>query len=407
MSIHEVYSISSDSISMMFSDGEIKTKEADSSIGYGIRALEDGRIGFAYCQKADGISKALEDARRMSRFSVRSGFSFASAAAPQQADIFDKSLDPEDPAALRAYVDEIRDGAESKGGKARVILGVSRAHTEMENTSGFHGAYDKTSFSLYSECMHEDGYGMSFIASCKRPSGVRELGEEAASMASDMRSAKKPESGPYTVVMEPDAFLNILDTLMPSFSGDWKRRGITKLVPGAKAFSEKLTLSEDGLAPASDAQPFDDEGVPSERHVLIDKGVVGSFLYDRETAALEGVQESGACSRARYDIRPSIGSSNIVIPPGDVNDLSELGRIIELHYAHGSHTANSTTGDIGLEASAAFLVENGRRTPLKGFMLTGNIFEWLSNIEGIEKKQSTYGSLIAPRVAFRDVRVVS
>ena len=80
---------------------------------------------------------------------------------------------------------------------------------------------------------------------------------------------------------------------------------------------------------------------------------------------------------------------------------------LEVHYAHGSHTANVTTGDIGLEVSAAFMVDKGERKPVKGFMLSGNVFDWFKEIEGLEKKQKTYGSLISPRIAFRDVHVVA
>jgi PmbA protein len=407
MSSHEVYSLTTDSISFMLTNGELKTKEADSSMGYGIRALEGGRLGFAYCQKESDLKEAIARAGRMSRFSIRSGFEFPGKAPHKAADIFDDEINTDDASALRSYVHEAKEGAESKGGKARIMLGVSRSHIGLENTSGMSGAYDKTGFSLYAECMHGDGFGLAYLGSCKRPASVRDLGVKAAEMASAMRGAKKPESGTYTVVMEPEALQNLIDTLMPSFSGDWKRRAITKLSIGAKRFSEKLTLCEDGLASGTDARPFDDEGTPSACRTLVEGGVVKSFLYDRETAAIEGVDESGACGRNGYDSSPSISSSNLVISPGDSSDLAEIGRHIELHYAHGSHTANPTTGDIGLEASAAFLVDKEKRTPLKGFMLSGNIFEMLSNIEAIEKKQAVLGSLICPRIAFKDLRIVS
>ncbi len=413
MSIHEVYSLSADSISLLFSSGELKTKEMDSSLGYGVRAFDKGRLGFAYCQKSDDLKKTVEEAKKMSRFSVQSGFSFPPSSSYPKSDISDSSLSTDDYQSLRGFVDEARDGAEALGGKARVMLSVSRSHVSLENTEGFRGEYDKTDFSLYIECMHDDGYGSGYLGSCKRPSSVHDLGTEAGRMASDMRGAKKPESGTYTLVAEPEALMSLLDTFIPSFSGDWKRRGITRLSVGAKLFSEKFSMYEDGLAQGTESRPFDDEGTPSERKPLVENGAVKSFMYDRETSALEARQggtlgpKPGVCTRDGYDSAPSIGSSNIVISPGDVSDFGELDRFIELHYAHGSHTANPTTGDIGLEASAAFLVEKGKRTPIKGFMITGNIFDMLSNIEGIEKGQKSFGSLISPRIAFKNVRIVS
>jgi PmbA protein len=172
-------------------------------------------------------------------------------------------------------------------------------------------------------------------------------------------------------------------------------------------FSEKFTMYDDPLGPGSEARPFDDEGVASEKKYLVKKGDIDSFLYDRETAALASADEGGACSRGSYANPPVIGGSNITIAPGDWKNLEELDKFIEVHSVHGSHTANPTTGDIGLEVSTAFMVEKGKRTPVKGFMITGNAFDMLKNIEAMEKKTRTLDYFTAPRIAFRNVRIVS
>ena len=129
-------------------------------------------------------------------------------------------------------------------------------------------------------------------------------------------------------------------------------------------------------------------------------------MYDRETAALDGVDDCGACGRMSYDSRPSVTPSNIVISAGNTKDLGDVGRHIELHAAHGFHTTNLTTGDIGIEASTAFLVENGKRTPIRGFMITGNVFDMFGRIEAIESRVNTNGSFTAPRIAFSGVQIV-
>jgi PmbA protein len=409
MSAHELFRYESRSIRLAFSGGELKTKESDSSAGFAVRVLEDGKLGFGHCQHESGVPEALAQARQLSRFSVKSGLSFATGAAFVEPDIEDASFVPDDYEPLRSIVDEAKDAAASKGGKPRVMASAEKARIHVENTSGFSGSYSKTIFSLYVESMHNDGYGFSFLATHRRPSVAAQIGLKAAEMAVSMQNAGKPESGAYTVVMEPEALENLVDTVIPSLSGDWKRRGITTLGPGKKRFSDMLTICDDALSAGINARPFDDEGTPSARRVLIDRGEVKSFLYDRETSALEygSAKDSGACSRESYDSPPSIGASNIVISPGDWNDLNEIDRFLEVRSAHGSHTANLTTGDIGLEVSAAFLVEKGKRRPVKNFMLSGNVFDMFANIEGIEKKQHVFGSLVAPRMAFKDVRVVS
>ncbi len=404
---HEIFRFESASTRLAFSGGELKTKESDSSCGYAVRALEGGRIGFAHCQHEGQIRDAIAKALSLSRFSVKSAFSFAPQSPFPNVAIEDPLILADDAGLLSSLVSEAREAASSKGGAPRIIAQLDSSRAAIENTAGFSGSYGRTLFSLYSECMHADGFGFSYYSSNRLPQSVAEQGRNAAEMAKAMQNASKPDSGTYTVVMELEALESIIETVMPSLSGDWKRRRISPLAGGRRRFSRMLTICEDGLAAGTSARPFDDEGTPSVRRALIEKGEVKSFLYDRETAALEGVAQSGACSRESYDTAPGIGASNIVISPGRCKDLSELGRLIEVHSAHGSHTANPTTGDIGLEVSAAFMLEGGKRRPLKGFMLSANVFDMFANIEEIEKEQRTYGSLISPRIAFRQVRAIS
>ncbi|MEW6036499.1 MAG: TldD/PmbA family protein [Candidatus Micrarchaeota archaeon] len=406
MSGSEVYRMSAGASMLTFSGGQMKIKESDATAGISVRVLEAGRLGFAYCQAESGLDEALSRARRLSKFSVESGFSFAPQSQFPPLDVADPALEPDDIDLLRYLVEEAKDAAASKGGKPRVISSMEREEVRLENTAGLSGAYAKTTASLYVECMDGDGFGLSYLASTRKPGETASLGLRAAEMARSMQNAGKPDGGSYTVVMEVEALESLVETLLPSFSGDWKRRGITRLAEG-KAFSGALSIYDDGLSAGVNARPFDDEGTPSARRALIENGEVKSFMYDRETAALAREERSGACTRGSYDSPPSIGASNIVISPGDRKDLGDLERFIEVHYAHGSHTANITSGDIGLEVSAAFLVEKGKRRPMKGFMLSGNVFDMFSNIEAIESSQRVQGSLIAPRIAFRDVRVVS
>jgi PmbA protein len=400
----EVFFQRSEFTSLTFSGGELKTRETSEESGYGVRVLKDGRLGFAYCQDKEKLDDAKRRAEKLSKFSPKTGFSFPGASSFKTPDIFDKNLDPSDFQTYQSLVEQAREAAESFGARSKIVISAHKSYTHLENSEGFSAGYDDTGFSMYAEVMHGEGLGIGYISS-NHLTDVKEEGLNAAGMARDMQNAKKPKSGKYTVVAQIEALDTLLEVLLPSFSGDWKRRGITSL-PG-KRFSEMLSVFDDPLSGGTSSRPFDDEGVPSEKRTLIDNGDVTSYLFDLETAALANEDGGGSCSRDSYDGNPSIGSSNILLSPGDWNDLGEIGKYIELHYAHGSHTANLTTGDVGLEVSGAFLVEGDKRTPLKGFMLSANIFDMFSNIEAVESKTRTLGSLTAPRIAFRDVHVVS
>ncbi|MBD3210822.1 hypothetical protein GF318_05555 [Candidatus Micrarchaeota archaeon] len=404
---HEIFYHRSESTSLTYSGQELKIRENDVGGGYGIRVLSDGRIGFAYCQEEAGIKDAIEKAEKLSRFSVQSPFSFSPETSFSSPEIFNEKLSPDDYEMLSSVVKQTRDAAESHGGQSRVIAEMASSETRLENTAGFEGSYRSSEISVYAETMDADGFGLSyFVSNLKLPDGVA-LGMEAAEMAKSMQSAKKPESGTYTVVLELEALGSLLETALPSFSGDWKRRSISRLKEGEESFSEMLSVFDDPLEKGSETRPFDDEGTASKRKPLVLEGKVASFLYDHENAALEGVKDGGNCIRSSYASPPAIGSSNIAISPGDWKSLDELGSYLEIHHMHGSHTSNPTSGDIGMEVNTAFLVENGKRTPVKGFMITGNVFDILANIEAMERNVRVFDYLVAPRIAFRDIKAVS
>jgi len=411
---HEAYHSETAFTTMTFSSGELKVKESGVSAGYGVRVLKGGRLGFSHCQGENDLAKALEKAGQLSRFSAKSGFCFAgkTRSGYPRPRAPDPKIDPTDYRSLREMVvDEAVEAAGRHGGMPRVVVSCELGTVQVSNSEGFRGTYGKSGFTSFIECMDGKGYGFAFSSTNSHPGSLRDAGLKAAEMAKEMRNARKPESGEYLVVMEPIVLSSMVDLLMPSFSGDWKRRGITKLdkAKGRRIFSEKLTLGDDGTADGTGARPFDDEGVPSMRRTMIEKGIVKDFLYDRETAALSGmgVEAAGACSRVSYDAVPGIGGSNTVISPGEWKDLEDLDRFMEVHSAHGSHTANTTTGEMGLEVSVAFLVQRGKRTPVRDFMLTGNLFDMFANIEAMEKEQKVCDDLVAPRIAFRGLKVVS
>ena len=256
--------------------------------------------------------------------------------------------------------------------------------------------------------MDENGFGFFSNAFSSIPDidEFYKIGELAAERAKETKNPRKIDSGTYVVAFEPEALDDLMDVLLPSFSGDWKKRKISYLHDkiGQDIFSEKLSIHDNPLMEEGvNSQPFDDEGVPSEKITIIDKGIAKNFIYNVEVASLEGVSEKGRCSRPSYDSMPGIGFSNIVVDPGD---LSEDEGDISVVSFHGAHTSNTTTGDFGIEVNSAFLTKNGKREPIRDFMITGNIFKLFKNIYGIGKRQRKLGTFFAPRIAFSDVQVV-
>lgn len=403
---YEIFQSVGFSSSLTFSGGEIKSKERSAESGYGVRVLKNGKLGFSYCETENKIPETARRAAMLSRFSPKSGFSFAPKARYQKLKTQDRKLETMEANELRALLDQVRDGVEKHAKKARVIVSAGSERISLENSSGFSGSYASTNMTVYAEGMKQDGFGYAIEEGTHMPEDFTEIGKRAGKMAKEMVGAKKLKKGRYTIVFTLTTLDDLLGILLPSFSGDWKRRGTSTLAKklGKKVFNQRLSIYDDGLCQASDARPFDDEGEVTKRRPLMEKGVVRNFIYDRETAALEGVKKSGFCNRAHFSAMPGAGSSNIVIGKGDYSDLMhELKDPLIVHSLHGSHTANTTTGDFGLEVNIAFHKEK----PVRGFLLSGNIFKLLNGKIHIEREVKMHGSLIAPRLAFENVQVVS
>ncbi len=408
MSANEIFRFDSSAIRLSYSGGELKTKESDSSTGFAVRVLEDGRIGFGHCQHESEIPSALERAKSLSRFSVRSGFSFAPKADYRVMEILDSSASTDDAGPLRGLVESARDAASSQGGKPRIISSFERADMHLENSEGFSGSYAKTVFSMYVECMHDDGFGFHYASMHHVPKDVAQFGRYAAEMASSMRKAGKPESGTYTIVMGPEALENLIDTLLPSLSGDWKRRGITLLAgkrPPLLGKAQHLRRRPRTGGQRKAVRRRRDAVRAARAHRKRRGEIIPLRPRDRRPRVTCGNQ--APARGARTTRRPESARRTSWSPPGTGTTSAQIGRHLEIRSAHGSHTANPTTGDIGLEVSAGYLVDKGEKKPIKGFMLSGNVFDMLSSVEGAERAQQTFGSLIAPRMAFSGVRVVS
>jgi len=166
-------------------------------------------------------------------------------------------------------------------------------------------------------------------------------------------------------------------------------------------------LLEGGLNTSS----FDDEGVPSQRTPLIDRGVLIGFLYDHYRASKEEVESTGNAVRpASYASTPVIEPSNLVVKPSSLSPeglLAETGRGFYVPYVQGAHSSNPESGEFSVVAAPVWLVEKGSLArPVRSIMLAGTVYGLLENLSGLASNVRAFGSLVAPWVSVEEVRVI-
>lgn len=154
---------------------------------------------------------------------------------------------------------------------------------------------------------------------------------------------------------------------------------------GSLVASPLITIIDDSTLPGKRGSfRFDDEGVPSQKTVLVEKGILKGFLYDRLTALKDGVASTGNGRRESYKNRPIPRMSNTFIAPGN-GDPEAIIRSVESGFfveKMGGGQVNTATGEFVFEVSEGRMIEKGAiGEPVRGATLSGNGADVLKSID--------------------------
>ncbi len=179
---------------------------------------------------------------------------------------------------------------------------------------------------------------------------------------------------------------------------------------GEKLFDDKITIIDDGTIDGKFASAsYDDEGVPRRRNVLIEKGVLKSFIYDLKTAAQSGVKSTGNASRGLFS-PPEPSGTNLVIHPGETqlkDILSGMDNGIVVEDLLGIGQGNIISGAFSNPLALAFKVEKGEIVGrVKDLSIAGNIYDLLKNVAAVSKEtQWVYSTIQAPYILIPEMNV--
>lgn len=154
---------------------------------------------------------------------------------------------------------------------------------------------------------------------------------------------------------------------------------------GKKIATKKVTLIDDGTIPnAWGTNLIDDEGNPTQKNILIEDGILKSFLVDEFHKKKMNMASNGCGRRESYNYPPTSRMSNTYLKPG--NDMFEdmlKGIKVGVYCEKMSGgTVNPATGDFNFAVETARLIENGKITKrIKGITLIGNSKDILKNVE--------------------------
>src|SRR5579883_3132988 len=186
-------------------------------------------------------------------------------------------------------------------------------------------------------------------------------------------------AGTMTVVLGP-GWPGILlhEAVGHGLEGDFNRKRVSAFTDrlGTRVASELCTVVDDGTLPGRRGSlNVDDEGTPTSRTVLIEKGVLRGYLQDRLNAALLGMPLTGNGRRESFAHVPMPRMTNTFMLAGEEAPEDILRSVDRGLYAvsFGGGQVDITSGKFVFSASEAYLIEGGRVTrPVKGATLIGN-----------------------------------
>ena len=154
---------------------------------------------------------------------------------------------------------------------------------------------------------------------------------------------------------------------------------------GQKIANEKVTAIDDGTIPnAWGSVNIDDEGTPSQRNVLIEKGVLKSYMIDKFNGRRMGMASTGNARRQSYAYTPTSRMTNTYIAAGEDKNEDIIASIEYGLYAAsmGGGSVNPVTGEFNFAVNEGYLIRNGEICePVRGATLVGKGSEIIQNID--------------------------
>jgi PmbA protein len=293
----------------------------------------------------------------------------------------------------------------SEGGSFDAATG----HKVLANSHGFVGEYRRSYCSVAAVPIAQDqngamqrDYWFSVGRSLGRLESPEQVGKIAAQRALRRLGACKVKTQHVPVIFDPLVATSILEHIFEGVNGDSVYRGASFLAGklGQSIASPKVTVIDDGtIRGGFGTSPFDGEGVPTRRTVVIDKGVLTSYLLNTYAAKKLGLETTGNASRGLAGT-PGIGPGNYFLQPRTKTPQQLIAEVKDGLYVTQflGMGVNLVTGDYSRGASGLWISGGELAFPVEEITVAGNLKDMFMNISEVATDLEFRGSVAAPTV---------
>ena len=400
--------------------GEVETLKESGSKAIGVRVFFGQRAASTYSSDLtpDGIRQLVDSALALAR--VTSEDPFAGIPEPAQLgklegefdlysdDVYSLSnADRIDYArrAERAALEADPRIVNSEGGSFDAAIG----YKVLANSHGFVGDYWRSYCSLSSvpiaqvegSAMQRD-YWYSVAMTLKKLQSPEEIGKIAAQRALRRLGARKVKTAKVPIVFENTVAGSLLGHIFEAVNGDSIYRGASFLTGklNEKIAGDNITVVDDGtMRGGFGTSPFDSEGVPSRKTVVVENGVLKSYLLNTYTAKKLKLQTTGNAARGLAGT-PGIGPGNFFLQPGTKTQQEIISGIKEGLFVTEflGFGVNLVTGDFSRGASGLWIQDGELTFPVEEITVAGNLKDMLCNVSEIGNDLEFRSAIASPTI---------
>jgi len=400
--------------------GQVETLKESGSRAIGVRVFFGQRAASTYSSdfSSAGIERMLKSALELARICSEDPFAGIPDAAKLGSLAGDLDLYHEDVYSLpgaeridyarraeKAALDADPRIKNSDGGSFDAATG----RKILANSHGFVGEYRRSYCSVSAVPIAQDERGnmqrdfwYSVARSLAKLDPAEKVGKEAARRTLRRLGARKAKTAHVPVVLDPMVATSMLEHIFEGVNGDSVYRGASFLAGklGETIAGANVTVVDDGtITGGFGTTPFDGEGIPTRRTVVIENGVLQSYLLNTYTAKKLGLETTGNASRGLAGT-PGIGPGNYFLQPGKKTPQQIIGDIKDGLYVTEflGHGANLVTGDYSRGASGMWIVNGELAYPVEEITVAGNLKDMFNNISEIGSDLEFRGSVASPTI---------
>ncbi len=395
----EAYLSEKENFSAMRNNGALEDYQSNHTRGLGFRGLVNGRMGYASTEALDDESigqliRGVIESATLCESDDEQPLYQGGGQVPEL-ELYQPELDKVAPEAKLAKIEAMENAC--KAADSRYLNGYNMVETtkhtvRIANSFGMDQTYTENFCDLYCNANVKEGDNVStggFVQISRDFDALDpdRLARDSVDQAVKGLNAEPVASGKYHVVFWNEALVSLLGVFSTVFSAETEQMGLSLLSGklGETIAAPCVTLVDDPLRPdCLGSRPFDDEGVPSHQHMLVENGVFRTFLHNLKTARKAGVESTGNGSKADYSSPVRVAPSNLYFEPGALSFeelLSQVGDGIVITEVSGLHAgANPVSGDFSLLSKGYTLKDGKRDQPLERITVAGNFYELLKNI---------------------------